>query len=502
LYFGADRFSNSGSANIAFWFFQKKVAQKGTETDGTCNDSSGCGFVGQDGTTAVTHKVGNVSLGGTLGTGCGPNHDPANTCTPGDILVISAFGPKAQIFVFEWVGAGNATRDYLESHGCFTAACSLQPLFIGSATSDCPEVTGDNACALANDTSSDSPWVLSQKNHTANNFDVTNLFEGGLNLTQLGLGGSCFPSYLINTRASAAGDAELHDKIVGQLSRCAPHLTTQQSVAANTDGSLGSVTPGTPVTDLATVQVTGATSPDDPLGTVQFYLCSKGTTGCASTTNPIGSAVTLSNAACNPASTSETDGKRCAVSLSVNDSGQTGARGPLAPGDYCFRAKATLTNYNNPDEFTNTTTECFNVTKNPSSLDTAPWIYPNDKATVSTTFATNITGSVTFRLFGLTGGTTGHDASYNCLHDDGTTSAVGLLYRETVSLPGTTATSKVVNTSNPGTTGTPNSVKVESTAIVYWRVSYGGDSLHFGRLSTCIENINTTLTPDTGGTAP
>src|SRR6266542_3548794 len=217
LYFGADRFSNSGSANIAFWFFQKKVAQKGTETDGTCTDSSGCGFVGQDGTTAVTHKVGNVSLGGTLGTGCGPNHDPANTCTPGDILVISAFGPKAQIFVFEWVGAGNATRDYLESHGCFTAACSLQPLFIGSTTSDCPEVTGDNACALANDTSSDSPWVLSQKNHTANNFDVTNLFEGGLNLTQLGLGGSCFPSYLINTRASAAGDAELHDKIVGQL---------------------------------------------------------------------------------------------------------------------------------------------------------------------------------------------------------------------------------------------------------------------------------------------
>ena len=83
-----------------------------------------------------------------------------------------------------------------------------------------------------------------------------------------------------------------------------------------------------------------------------------------------------------------------------------------------------------------------------------------------------------------------------------TTSALGLLYRETVALPTTTATSKTVNTSNPGTTGTPTSVKVESTAIVYWRVSYGGDSLHFGRLSTCVENINLTLTPDTGGTAP
>jgi hypothetical protein len=35
---------------------------------------------------------------------------------------------------------------------------------------------------------------------------------------------------------------------------------------------------------------------------------------------------------------------------------------------------------------------------------------------------------------------------------------------------------------------------------VYWRVSYSGDTNHFGRLSDCVENINATLTGDTNGT--
>jgi hypothetical protein len=59
-----------------------------------------------------------------------------------------------------------------------------------------------------------------------------------------------------------------------------------------------------------------------------------------------------------------------------------------------------------------------------------------------------------------------------------------------VTLADAAATSKTVNTSNPGTT----SVKVESTATVYWRVSYGGDANHSTRLSDCVENINVTLT--------
>jgi hypothetical protein len=129
--------------------------------------------------------------------------------------------------------------------------------------------------------------------------------------------------------------------------------------------------------------------------------------------------------------------------------------------------------------------------KQQSSMDTAPWIYPNDKATVTPTDAT---GSVTFKLYGATNGGTPKTAEENC----DANGATGLLYSETVNLPASAPLT--VNTSNPGTTGSPNSVKVESTATVFWRVAYSGDSNYFGRLSDCEENINATLTGHTGGT--
>lgn len=134
---------------------------------------------------------------------------------------------------------------------------------------------------------------------------------------------------------------------------------------------------------------------------------------------------------------------------------------------------------------------------NQSSLNTAPWIYPNDKATVTAASGqTNITGSVTFKLYAATTGEAPMTAAQNCEANG----SQGLLYSETVPLPTTTATEKTVNTSNPGTTGDPLSRKVESTATVFWRVAYTGDSNHLGRLSNCVENINVTLTNHSGGT--
>ena len=126
--------------------------------------------------------------------------------------------------------------------------------------------------------------------------------------------------------------------------------------------------------------------------------------------------------------------------------------------------------------------------KQPSTLNTAPWIYPNDKATITQNDAT---GSVTFKLYGGADATT---ALANCQANG----ATGLLYTETVNLPGSNP--NTVNTSNPGTTGSPTSVKIEATATVYWRVQYSGDTNYFGRLSNCTENIAATLTPATGGT--
>jgi hypothetical protein len=127
--------------------------------------------------------------------------------------------------------------------------------------------------------------------------------------------------------------------------------------------------------------------------------------------------------------------------------------------------------------------------KQASTLNTAPWIYPNDKATITQNDAT---GSVTFKLYG---GATPAQALANCQAN----LATGLLYSETVSLP--VANPNTVNTSNPGTTGSPNSLKIEASATVYWRVQYTGDANYFGRLSDCSENIVATLNGDTTGGA-
>jgi hypothetical protein len=123
-----------------------------------------------------------------------------------------------------------------------------------------------------------------------------------------------------------------------------------------------------------------------------------------------------------------------------------------------------------------------------SSLNTAPWIYPNDDATVGAgSGQTDITGSVKFRLC---------DTSTNCnaTTPSDTVGSGGLLYTETIALSATAGTSKTVNTSN-------TSVKVESDTTVYWLVEYlpGSDPNHFGRLSKCSESIAATLTNDTSG---
>ena len=203
LYFGADRYSISGSANVAFWFFHKRVQQYADGTGaktGQCVTNSGCAFTtdgkapngipaGQTGSNLAVHTTGNCGL---------PNApDP---CTFGDILVIGAFGPHASLNVFHWVGVGNATKDFNGTNSCFTANCSLQPIY-STTNGDCgPGGAGllDNGCAVANTTVTASPWILPQKNIQGKvvndqfNADTVHgystFFEGGLNLTGLGLG--------------------------------------------------------------------------------------------------------------------------------------------------------------------------------------------------------------------------------------------------------------------------------------------------------------------------
>ena len=364
LYFGADRFSNSGSANLAFWFFNHKITQKladGT-TDAqpgqTCSLGAGCIFGG-------THKEGEVP------------HNPNNV---GDILIISAFGPKAQIQVYEWVGVGNAPAP------CFTNACSLVPLIPASAGQACEDVTTDNACATVNASAGvTSPWTLSQKNAPANQFDATNFFEGGLNLTNLGLANACFSTFLLNTRASAAGDAELHDKVIGQFGRCGASLSTNR-------GATSSFEIGGSITDSATVSVTGTGVA--PTGDVSFFVCGPPATSCSTSgtafdTKPLSGAVHVGN------------------DFTVTSASYT----PTSAGTYCFAASwPGDSNYTEGPYRDDGTNECFTVTPKTPTISTqvsdagpvVPGTAISDTATLGNTAtpsnATN--GTITFRAYG------------------------------------------------------------------------------------------------------
>ena len=371
LYFGGTRYSNNGDTNIGLWFFQSQVTTAGAHTnaDGSCSVNSGCGFTGQ-------HTAGNISLGGSKGTGCAPGHDPTNICTPGDIFILSAFtggGTQPTIKAFEWVGPGKATKNYNGSNGCFTNACTLQPLNIpptpGFTDNRCggSSVT-DIACATVNAGQIQSPWLFTdQGGAPANQIAANELYEGGLDLTGLGFGSVCFASMLLNTRSSQSGTSVLQDFALGSFAPCGATLTTTPS-AGETDAT--SVAPGTPVTDTATVTGTGITNPPTPSGNVTFYLCGPiptGTCDTGSASNQVGSPVALSGSG-------QPQGTAVATSSAVNGSGAA-----LLPGRYCFRATWPGDSNYRPTPpatlfaETNATSECFVVRTIPTGTTTTPW---------------------------------------------------------------------------------------------------------------------------------
>ena len=112
VYFGADKFSTSGDAQIGFWFLQDAVG---------CEPGAG--------NTAFTgsHRV-------------------------GDILVLSDFtngGSVSTISVYRWVGSGGAINGTLELVAT-GADCALVP-------------TDDNVCARVNSQGETAPWPYAPK---------------------------------------------------------------------------------------------------------------------------------------------------------------------------------------------------------------------------------------------------------------------------------------------------------------------------------------------------
>jgi hypothetical protein len=361
LYFGLDRFDNSGDAQNGFWFFQSKVTTAGT-------------------------KLG----GGTSFTGL---H------TLNDILVVSDFsngGTVSTITIYTWDPACTATNN--PDGDCADANLRLQETSDSANCASASLPTGDAFCGLVNPATITMPWSFVDKTPgPANQALNGEFYEAGINLSAIGLAGQCFSSVLSETRSSTSTTAVLKDFILGQLGSCRPTLTTQASATVASP-----VSPGTAVHDTATITITGASSPDDPTGDVTFYLCGPIATGDCGTSGGvlIGTGTLVGGTPDDGIATTDSPNVNCASNL-AGCAVTTPTVNPLAPGRYCFRATwpgdSTYV-LDAPLNVTNATTECFAV-RDTSSITTAQNWRPQDSATVTTAGGTAVAGTVVFTLY-------------------------------------------------------------------------------------------------------
>jgi hypothetical protein len=338
LYFALERFTNTGTADVGFWFLQSSVA---------CESSSGTAtFSGEH--------------------------------TDGDLLIVSEFtggGTVSTVNVYRWNGGANGTL-------------GTTPVASGVDCRSTTTTIDDPACGAANRQSITTPWLtaaFTQSPKVGHTLPTAQFFEGGVNLTDSHLGGKCFATFLGDTRSSASLTATLFDFSGGELGQCVPGMTTQASTN-------GTVAPGTAVTDSATITVTGADNPDDPTGDVTFFLCGPiaASADCSTGGTNIGTG-TLNGGA------NTTDGIATATSPEVNT--PTSVTGNLGPGHYCFRAEWPGDLNYGPASHTDSTLECFNVKDTTAIATTQSWL-PQDAATISTgSGAPAPAGTVVFSLY-------------------------------------------------------------------------------------------------------
>ena len=220
VYFGLNKYDASGDNFVGFWFLKGQVGPTGTGIP------SGSPFSG-------SHSV-------------------------GDILILADYtngGGISTFSVYQWVASGGDVSTHLD-----TVATGV-PCTGAPAT--------DVACGTTNTDTETSPWPFTDKSGE-HDFLAGELFEGGIDLTALGLDTGCFTSFIAETRSSQSVTATLSDFASGEFSFCVPpDITTQVKQDGQSLGSLGTVQKGDSVTDTATL--TG--SKGTVTGSVEFFTC-------------------------------------------------------------------------------------------------------------------------------------------------------------------------------------------------------------------------------------
>ncbi len=346
LYFGADRFSNSGDSVMGFWFF--KSPQVGV----SALDASGNGtFTG--------------------------NHTAATATSRGDILVVSDFragGKAPSIQVYEWVTSGGSASTHLNLIGGSDnpASCTQAPAEKNNQPPVPPVGSNDNFCATANQNVIHSPWAFTPKANSGGTagpnggtakFGVAEFMEGGINMTALGLGNTCFSTFLAESRAAHSVTSTLSDFAIGTFGACGSGIATTPQTGAG--ATLTTTTIGTTarvaVKDHAVITVTGFSGSFG--GAVKFYLC--GPLDLASTTNCSTGGVQIGN----PSTGEPVSGSGGTASVDSDQAVLTSA------GRYCWRSEYSgdaAVGVPSASEPANTTAinECFSITPVDPTLTT------------------------------------------------------------------------------------------------------------------------------------
>ncbi|MGW5241357.1 hypothetical protein ACWEOW_20660 [Monashia sp. NPDC004114] len=403
LYFALERNANTGDANVAFWFLQ--------DPNVGCTDNGGTAtFTGQH--------------------------------TDGDLLVVSAFtngGVVSNIDAYRWNGGANGTlgtTPIASAHGA-----------------DCKNTAAnDNACATVNTATITTPWSTSNKQDgVGHSLRSTEFFEGGLNLTQTGLGGKCFNTFMADTRSSQSLTATLFDFSLGTLGECtSTTVTTPSFTTAQIPASGGTALTNT---DSAVITVTGISAFS---GTLKFFICGPSVpagTGCASGGDQIGSTQTII-----------ANGTYASSAATITEVGR-----------YCWRAEFSGDSTAGvPPSSDATTGECFTVTPRQSALVTQAGSSPVDFGNPVTDTAT-LTNTADHQGSGgkgtdgsinptTPGGKAGGTITFTLYKADCTTVATG-----------TGTNPQTVSVSGDNTYG-PVSFTPDAPGTYHWVASYGGDS--------------------------
>lgn len=420
IFFGSDRYDNSGDAQQGFWFLQNKV-------------------------TLGSKAVG----GGTSFNGVHKN---------GDVLVVSDFsvgGTTSIINVYSWNSACTKAGVKVGQQTC----SDVNLLFLsGSTSATCGLSDADGFCGIVNGSGVTAPWSFTDKSGTPNNgYLPGELYEAGVNLSTLGLSGECFASVVSETRSSTSTTATLKDFVLGGFGDCTSHITTVAKDGSGNDLTLGNLSIGSgsvTAKDQATVTVAGSSSWS---GTVQFYLCGTNATSCDTSGTAIGDPVNVSHDVPTVTSPQATI---------------------TSAGNYCWHAAFTASSSQIPSSEDTGTNECFTVSPVDPTLatsavstakvgdalsdtatltDTAtgpatPAFYPTGASNVSAGAAAG--GTITFKLYGPS-----------------TTSCGALVWTSSAQNVGDLSPS-----GRGATITTDSTVNITQPGTYHWVASYSGDS--------------------------